>query len=285
MVNLDRIFAVAAVASVALNGFAKADEQLMQGVKSFVCDGTPIVLLRSDADWVFTDQPELEVHKTRDGWRFGDQGLGFIMFLRESEDGTWIAEHLSEDGFEKLDCIDVTESTAKVVTAIKPKLDENIIDIQEQLVVANQELATMQEDYKRLEAEYREDYEDLQAEYDASTRQHSSELSKLRSRHANEIQSREATIMKLQQEYDQLETLYSRLLGGEQADVISAKLYEFVAMSPSERNALIAQTSLGKKGVERPDLVDACAKTLRDKAKIDDTCRETLIEFLMLEGF
>lgn len=274
MVNLDRIFAIAAVASVALTSFAKADEQLMQGVKSFVCDGTPIVLLRSDADWVFTDQPELEVHKTRDGWRFGDQGLGFIMFLRESEDGTWIAEHLSEDGFEKLDCIDVTESTAKVVNAIKPKLDENIIDIQEQLVVSNQELATMREDYKRLETEY-----------DASTRQHSSELSKLRSRHANEIQSREATIMKLQQEYDQLETLYSRLLGGEQADVISAKLYEFVAMSPSERNALIAQTSLGKKGVERPDLVDACAKTLRDKAKIDDTCRETLIEFLMLEGF
>lgn len=150
----------------------------------------------------------------------------------------------------------------------------------------------MREDHKGLEAEYRKDYEDLQSEYDASAKQHTSELRKLRSRHANEIQSREAAIMELQheydqleEEYDQLEALHSRLLFGEQEDVISAKLSGLVAMSEIERNAIFEQTSLGKKSVKRPDLVEACAKTLRDQAKLGQTCRERLTDFLMLEGF
>lgn len=284
MRSLWRVFAIVAVTSGVLTNFAKADDQLMEGVKSFVCDREPIVLLGSDSDWVFTDEPEIEVHRTNNGWRLGDQGIGFIGFLQKRATDDWVLESLSEDGFVEIQCIDVTESTSKVVSAIRPRLNENIIDIQEQLAVVNQQLATASADY-----------EALQAEYDLSTGQHSSELSMLRLRHLEEIKSHKVTLVTLQSEYSALQNkydklqndydlLYSRLLDGKEAEMISAQLDALVAMSPGERNALIARNSLGTKGIKRPGLLGYCAKTLRDKARMDHTCRIILIEFLLQEG-
>ena len=292
MFDLMRAFSLAAVTLAGSTNLAKADGQLMDGVKSFICDDAPIVLLKSGTDWFLSDEPLLQVRETRDGWRIGDQGFGFTTYLRDRAVGGWVAEHLSADGFEEWKCIDVTESTARVISAIKPRLDENISEVQKQLATANQELATA-----------RAAYDGLQTRYDVTTREHTnnlravearnaSDIRQLKSHYMSELQAREAALQKLQNDYDdvngaynQLETRYSRLLGGETADVISIELDAILAMSPSARNRRIEETSLGQKGINRLDLVSSCTRTLRDKAKMGDTCREKLIEFLLREGF
>ena len=96
-----------------------AEEPLLEGVRSFICDEQPFILVENDKGWRLAESPELRVQETRNGWQLGDQGMGFIAYLREKERGKWIIENLAEDGYEKLDCINITESLSGVVTIIK----------------------------------------------------------------------------------------------------------------------------------------------------------------------
>lgn len=292
MLNLLRAFSITAVALVGLTNFAKADDQLMEGVKSFICDDAPIVLLRSSAEWVLTDKPELQVYETRDGWRMGDQGLGFIIYLRE-RGGAWVAEQLSESGFEELECIDVTESTAKVITAIKPRLDENISEVQQQLATAKQELASA-----------REASDNLKTEYDASTREHSialsevssrhldevrtldarhaSEIQNIKDRHASKLQSVEVTLGKVEQNFDTLRKRHSFLL--QDGDNILLELKAIAALKPSERYNIILKTTLGRIGLGNNKAVSYCVSVLRDSARLSDRCKEELVDFIFKNG-
>lgn len=299
MLNLVRVFSIAAAALVGLANFAKAEDQLMAGVKSFICDDKPIVLLKSDADWVFTEEPELQVHETRDGWRMGDQGLGFIIYLRE-RGGAWVAEHLSESGFEELECIDVTESTAKVITAIKPRLDENISEVQQQLATAKQELASAKQEL----ASAREASDNLKTEYDASTREHSialsevsarhlgkvrtlnarhaSEIQNLRDRHAYKLKSVEVTLGKVEQDFDTLRKRYSFLL--QDGAGILLELQAIAALKQPERYDIVMKTTLGRIGLSNNNAVSYCVSVLRDSARLSDRCKEELVDFILKKG-
>ena len=102
----------------------QADEQLLDGVHPFICDGEAAVLLQTDNGWASIGEPNIEVSELRNGWRFGDQGMGFIGYLKEYEQDEWTFEFLSDGGYERVSCIDLTESVSEVVTAIKPRLGE-----------------------------------------------------------------------------------------------------------------------------------------------------------------
>lgn len=122
----------------------KADEQLLDGVRPFICDGEAVVLLEADGSWAITSEPDYKVSELRDGWQIGDQGMGFIAYLKEYEQDEWILEVLSDDGYEEVSCIDLAEGVSEVVTAIKPRLDEAIVETQEALAEAKRQLTAAQ---------------------------------------------------------------------------------------------------------------------------------------------
>ena len=58
-------------------------------------------------------------------------------------------EGLSEDGYFTADCIDVADSVSEVVTIIKPRLDEGILDTQVQLAETKDELQVTKDELSR----------------------------------------------------------------------------------------------------------------------------------------
>jgi hypothetical protein len=53
----------------------------------------------------------------------------------------------------------------------------------------------------------------------------------------------------------------------------------------SDRYARIMSSTLGQIGLEKGGPINFCIASLRDRAKVSDTCREKLIEFILREGF
>ncbi len=112
----------------------KADEPLMDGVRSFICDGPegagdePIVLLDTDTGWLIPKEPTLKVAKINDGWRISGQELGFLGYLKQPASGAWSFDLLSNRGYEKFDCIDISDSVSEVITVIKPLLNDSILE-------------------------------------------------------------------------------------------------------------------------------------------------------------
>jgi len=128
----------------------QADEQLLDGVRPFICNGEATVLIQTDNGWAITGEPDIEVSELRNGWRIGDQGMGFIAYLKEYEQDEWTLEFLSDGGYEEVSCIDLTASVSEVVTAIKPRLDETIVETQEALAEATRNLRMAEQNKERL---------------------------------------------------------------------------------------------------------------------------------------
>lgn len=279
-------------------GFAteasQAKEPLLDGVRSFICDEQPFILIENDQGWTLAEAPELRVQETRNGgWQLGDQGMGFIAYLREKERGKWIIENLAEDGYEKLECINVTESLSGVVTIIKPRLNESIEETQQQLATSIEQLSSLQKQSNEaqiridsLEADYNEALAKIAADYRRRTtlEQQANALSAENEGLIADLRSAQASLEELQKSLSEMKVRYSRLLNGESADVIALELDALVEMSPSDRNQRISEMSLGTKGLDRQDFVTVCIRALRDKAVLGGACREKLIEFILMEG-
>lgn len=118
---------------------ALADEDLLDGVRPFMCNGEAIVLIETDSRWAISTNSEAEVKSTGSGWRYEDTLSGDVWYLREENRNSWVVDGVSKDGPFKLDCVDLADSVSHVVTVIKPRLDKGILDIEAQLVKALQE--------------------------------------------------------------------------------------------------------------------------------------------------
>ena len=119
---------------------AIADEALLDGVRPFICNGEAVVLLETDNGRVIPTYPTAEVKPTDNGWRYEDVLNGDVWYLRGDSLNSWVVEGLSEDGYFTADCIDVAGSVSEVVTIIKPRLDEGIVETQQLLEGANQKV-------------------------------------------------------------------------------------------------------------------------------------------------
>jgi hypothetical protein len=111
-----------------------ANEALLDGVRTFICDGEAVVLFETDAGWLMPTDPTAELVRTKNGWRHEDPSSGRVWYLREEGRNSWFVEMLSVDGYEQTDCIHLESSIREVVEIIKPKIMENIKEIQSELL-------------------------------------------------------------------------------------------------------------------------------------------------------
>ena len=141
MLHRLKVFAIAIAALGFVTSEAIADEALLDGVRPFMCDGEAIVFFETDNGWLISTSPTAEVKSTDNGWRFEDTLSGGVWYLREESRNSWVVDGVSEDGHFTADCIDLADSISQVVTIIKPRLDEGILDIEEALTSVRRQLS------------------------------------------------------------------------------------------------------------------------------------------------
>ena len=233
---------------------AKADVDLTDGIRAFICDGESVVLFETDAGWVITIDPTAELVRTKNGWRHEDRSSGQVWYLREEERNSWIVEMLSEDGYLKFDCVDIAQSVSEVVTLIKPRLDENIAQTENSLADLGGQIKSALLKISTLEMENK------------------MVLAKL-----------EKTKSKLRIRQDEYAAMKSKLTDNPAFNL--AELERLVEMAPSERHVAIKSSNLGSNALNQGGLLAICVRTLRDKAKMSSGCKDRIIDFLLLEGW
>ena len=149
---------------------AQADVDLTDGIRAFVCKDEAVVLLETDNGWVLPTDTTAEVKPTDNGWRYEDVLNGDVWYLREESRNSWVIDGLSEDGHFKLDCIDLADSVSQVVTIIKPRLDEGIMDTQVQLAETKDELQVTKDELSRTQTRISEFQDELQVTKDELSR-------------------------------------------------------------------------------------------------------------------
>ena len=125
------IFVIFTIGATTTQGIAS--EALLEGVRPFICNGSAVVLLETETGWVNPSDPSAELTRIKTGWRMEDPLSGQVAYLIEENRNSWSIEVLSEEGYSKVDCMDIADSVSDVVTIIKPKLDQNISQTQEDL--------------------------------------------------------------------------------------------------------------------------------------------------------
>ena len=149
---MPRLFLKALTLTVLILGIssqaAKADVDLTDGIKAFICEGETLVLEETDEGWLMPTDPTAEIVRTKNGWRHEDPSSGRVWYLREVERDTWVAETLSADGYEQTNCIPLEGSIREVVEIIKPKIQENIKEIQVELLVKSAALNEVSDNFE-----------------------------------------------------------------------------------------------------------------------------------------
>ena len=132
------IFVIFTVGATTTQGMAS--EALLEGVRPFICNGSAVVLLETETGWVNPSDPSAELTRIKTGWRMEDPLSGQVAYLIEEKRNSWSIKVLSEEGYAKVDCMDIADSVSDVVTIIKPKLDQNISQTQEDLNSVTEQL-------------------------------------------------------------------------------------------------------------------------------------------------
>ena len=174
----------------------QADEQLLDGVRPFMCDGEAFVLLETDRGWAISTDPAAEVTSTDNGWRYEDPVSGGVWYLKQVKRNAWKIEVLSEEGYLQADCIDMLNIVDQVTTIIKPRLSENIIQTQLALNTTASDL----EAAKALNKQLRSELENISATHANEITQAqavlSTQISYLKMHHKDEISKLEAELEK-----------------------------------------------------------------------------------------
>ena len=144
-----------ALASVVIGSFThavSAETNLIDGLRTFICDGENFILQETEGGWTSPTWQQADIRQTIRGWRIEDLDDGWVGFLQQDTSNDWKAQVLSEDGYEQFDCYDTTSNTAKIIEVIDPLLAINFRVSQEQLADTNAQLATARDSISRLTA-------------------------------------------------------------------------------------------------------------------------------------
>ena len=231
-----------------------ASEALLEGVRPFICNGSAVVLLETETGWVNPSDPSAELTRIKTGWRMEDPLSGQVAYLIEENRNSWSIEVLSEEGYAKVDCMDIADSVSDVVTIIKPKLDQNISQTQEDLNSVKEHLMKSVVEISELKLENEKVLENLN--------------------------KTKATLEAKHKEYIQLRSFVTQNPSG-----ALLVLNELLTMSPSERNQAIRKSTLGTKAINQSGMLPTCVKILRDKAKMSSGCKDRITDFLVVEGW
>lgn len=283
-----------AITALGFSGtIALAGEALLDGVRPFICDGNAIVLIEDEDGWKIPNDSKAKVKRTNNGWRLEDTTNGSVMYLREDSDNSWVVDRVSEEGHIKFNCIDFTKTVSQVVTIIKPRLSDTIVETQQALSQATKDLGVVEQNRLQLLADQRVEMNRARAKHNAAMSRamedHTAEMFRVKQALEQALQSKEELTGRLDKFKNSAfvnSGNYKRLL---QAAVLmpslGGELKKLRDASPSERNNRIGNSSLGSIGLAGEGLVPTCIKLLRDKADLNEACHATLTEFIMLEGW
>ena len=280
-----------------------ASEALLEGVRPFICNGSAVVLLKTETGWVNPSDPSTELTRIKTGWRMEDPLSGQVAYLTEENRNSWSIEVLSEEGYAKVDCMDIADSVSDVVTIMKPKLDQNISQTQEDLnsvteqlmksvgeileltSVNDKVLEKLNRTKATLDAKHNE-YIETQKELISVKKQFRDSLSKIselkleNEKVLENLNKTKATLEAKHKEYIALRSFVTQNPSG-----ALLVLNELLTMSPSERNQAIRKSTLGTKAINQSGMLPTCVKILRDKAKMSSGCKDRITDFLMVEGW
>ena len=231
-----------------------ASEALLEGVRPFICNGSAVVLLETETGWVNPSDPSTELTRIKTGWRMEDPLSGQVAYLIEENRNSWSIEVLSEEGYAKVDCMDIADSVSDVVTIIKPTLDQNISQTQEDLNSVTEQL------FKSL-----------------------SEISELKLENDKVLEKLNKTKATLDAKHNEYIALRSFVTQNPSGALLV--LNNLLTMSPSERNQAIRKSTLGTNAINQSGMLPTCVKILRDKAKMSSGCRDRITDFLVVEGW
>ena len=279
-----------------------ASEALLEGVRPFICNGSAVVLLETETGWVNPSDSSTELTRIKTGWRMEDPLSGQVAYLTEENRNSWQIEVLSEEGYVKVDCMDIADSVSDVVTIIKPKLDQNISQTQEDLnsvteqlmksvgeileltSVNDKVLEKLNRTKATLDAKHNE-YIETQKELISVKKQFRDSLSKIselkleNEKVLENLNKTKATLEAKHKEYIALRSFVTQNPSG-----ALLVLNELLTMSPSERNQAIRKSTLGTKAINQSGMLPTCVKILRDKAKMSSGCKDRITDFLVVEG-
>ena len=295
------IFVIFTVGVTATQGIAS--EALLEGVRPFICDGSAVVLLETETGWVNPSDPSTELTRIKTGWRMEDPLSGQVAYLTEENRNSWSIEVLSEEGYAKIDCMDIADSVSDVVTIIKPKLDQNISQTQEDLNSVKEHLMESVVEISELTSENEKVLENLNKtkvtleaknnEYDQKQkelifvkkqfRDSLSEISELKLENEKVLESLNKTKATLEAKHNEYIALRSFVTQNPSGALLV--LNELLTMSPSERNQAIRKSTLGTKALNQSGMLPTCVKILRDKAKMSSGCKDRITDFLVVEGW
>ena len=295
------IFVIFTVGATTTQGMAS--EALLEGVRPFICNGSAVVLLKTETGWVNPSDPSTELTRIKTGWRMEDPLSGQVAYLTEENRNSWSIEVLSEEGYAKIDCMDIADSVSDVVTIIKPKLDQNISQTQEDLnsvteqlmksvgeileltSVNDKVLEKLNRTKATLDAKHNE-YIETQKELISVKKQFRDSLSKIselkleNEKVLENLNKTKATLEAKHNEYIALRSFVTQNPSG-----ALLVLNELLTMSPSERNQAIRKSTLGTKALNQSGMLPTCVKILRDKAKMSSGCKDRITDFLVVEGW
>ena len=280
-----------------------ASEALLEGVRPFICNGSAVVLLETETGWVNPSDPSTELTRIKTGWRMEDPLSGQVAYLTEENRNSWSIEVLSEEGYAKIDCMDIADSVSDVVTIIKPKLDQNISQTQEDLNSVKEHLMESVVEISELTSENEKVLENLNKtkvtleaknnEYDQKQkelifvkkqfRDSLSEISELKLENEKVLESLNKTKATLEAKHNEYIALRSFVTQNPSGALLV--LNELLTMSPSERNQAIRKSTLGTKAINQSGMLPTCVKILRDKAKMSSGCKDRITDFLVVEGW
>ncbi|MDB2455468.1 hypothetical protein N9W76_04910 [Planktomarina temperata] len=215
-----------AITALGFSGtIALAGEALLDGVRPFICDGDAIVFIEDEDGWTIPTYSTGEVKQTDNGWRIEDTIEGTVMYLREDRDDSWVVDRVSEKGHVKFDCIDVTDSVSQVVTIIKPRLSDTIVETQQALSQATKDLGVVEQNRLQLLA-------DQMVEMNRATGKHNAAMSRAEAEHNAEMSRAEAEhnaeMSRAEAEYN---AEMSRVKAGQRVEMSRANADHNAAMS------------------------------------------------------
>ena len=295
------IFVIFTIGATTTQGIAS--EALLEGVRPFICNGSAVVLLKTETGWVNPSDPSTELTRIKTGWRMEDPLSGQVAYLTEENRNSWSIEVLSEEGYAKIDCMDIADSVSDVVTIIKPKLDQNISQTQEDLNSVKEHLMESVVEISELKLENAKVLESLNKtkvtleaknnEYDQKQkelifvkkqfRDSLSEISELKLENEKVLESLNKTKATLEAKHNEYIALRSFVTQNPSGALLV--LNELLTMSPSERNQAIRKSTLGTKALNQSGMLPTCVKILRDKAKMSSGCKDRITDFLVVEGW
>ncbi|MDB2452770.1 hypothetical protein N9X02_03655 [Planktomarina temperata] len=295
------IFVIFTIGATTTQGIAS--EALLEGVRPFICNGSAVVLLKTETGWVNPSDPSTELTRIKTGWRMEDPLSGQVAYLTEENRNSWSIEVLSEEGYAKIDCMDIADSVSDVVTIIKPKLDQNISQTQEDLNSVKEHLMESVVEISELTSENEKVLENLNKtkvtleaknnEYDQKQkelifvkkqfRDSLSEISELKLENEKVLESLNKTKATLEAKHNEYIALRSFVTQNPSGALLV--LNELLTMSPSERNQAIRKSTLGTKALNQSGMLPTCVKILRDKAKMSSGCKDRITDFLVVEGW